>query len=197
MNNALMERNFMSHPEVTVASLIDRFWIASERGEWTPKTDLLPLAELKIWMLSADIEVLGFVYAMIHDHRFRIEPPLPVLEYVPWAKHYYERCFRENPDGDWANSSYSAGWDLVGFFISLWDNETVPRDSLLNLKKWLAKLYFTADEGLRLCIVHATLEHLFERKAIRKYFSDWQQDPVLAPAYKEACLWDKKIPLSR
>lgn len=94
MNNALMERNFMSHPEVTVASLIDRFWIASERGEWTPKTDLLPLAELKIWMLSADIEVLGFVYAMIHDHRFRIEPPLPVLEYVPWAKHYYERCFR-------------------------------------------------------------------------------------------------------
>lgn len=187
----------MSHPEVTVASLIDRFWIASERGEWTPKTDLLPLAELKIWMLSADIEVLGFVYAMIHDHRFRIEPPLPVLEYVPWAKHYYERCFRENPDGDWANSSYSAGWDLVGFFISLWDNETVPRDSLLNLKKWLAKLYFTADEGLRLCIVHATLEHLFERKAIRKYFSDWQQDPVLAPAYKEACLWDKKTPLSR
>jgi DNA-binding transcriptional MerR regulator len=68
---------------------------------------------------------------------------------------------------------------------------------LLDLKKWLAKLYTAADEGLRLCIVHATLEHLFERKDIRKYFSDWQQDPVLAPAYKEACLWEGKTPLSR
>lgn len=187
----------MSHPEITVASLIDRFWIAPECGEWTPKTDLLSLDEVKIWMQSSDIQVLGFVYAMIHDHRFRIEPPLPVLDYVAWAKHYYERCLLENPEGKWANSAYSAGWDLVGFFFSLWDDESVSRKLLLDLKKWLAKLYTTADEGLRLCIVNATLEHLFERKDIRKYFSDWQQDPVLAPAYKEACLWEGKTPLSR
>jgi hypothetical protein len=116
---------------------------------------------------------------------------------VVWAKHYYERCLRENPEGKWANSAYSAGWDLVGFFLSLWDDESVPRKLLLDLKKWLADLYKDADENLRNCIVLATLEHLFERKPIRKYFADWCDDPILARAYEEACLWNGKTPLSK
>jgi hypothetical protein len=30
--------------------------------------------------------------------------------------------------------SYSAGWDLVGVFIKLWDDGSVPRELLLELK---------------------------------------------------------------
>jgi hypothetical protein len=187
----------MTHKKITLASLIERLWDASENAEWKPKTAVLPLLELKEWMTSDDLEVLGFVNAQIHDRRFSIEPALPIFDYVQWVKHYYGRCFRENPDGEWSASSYSSGWDFVGVFISLWDNVTVPRTHLLELKEWLADVYRAADDKLRTCIVHASLEHLCERKPIRKYFSDWLKDPILAPAYKEACLWDRKTPLSR
>ena len=186
----------MAHSDITVAGLIERLWIAPDNAEWTPKTNVLVLADLKKWMDSVDLEVLGFVDALIHDRRFRIEPPLLIADYVRWAKHYYGRCFRENPDGEWSASSYSAGWDLVGVVISLWDDDTVPRSHLLELKNWLADLYKAGDERLRTCIVHATLEHVCERKPIRRYFSDWLQDPILAPAYNEACLWDRKTRLA-
>jgi len=187
----------MAQTNVTLASLIERLWIARENAEWTPKNTVLPLADLKVWMDSGDMEVLGFIDALIHDRRFRVEPALPIFDYVRWVIHYYGRCFRENPDGQWSDSSYSAGWDFVGIFISLWDDDTVPRSHLLELKSWLADLYRTADDRLRTCIVHASLEHLYERKPIRKYFSDWLSDPILAAAYNEACLWDRKTPLSR
>lgn len=133
----------MSGTDVTLNSLIERLRIAPDNAEWTPKTSVLPLAELEQWMGSGDIEVLGFVNCVIDDGRFRIDPPFPVAEYVTWVKHYYGRCFRENPDSEWADSSYSAGWDLV-----------------------------------------------------RKYFADWQFDPLLKAAYEQACLWDVKTPLS-
>lgn len=187
----------MSAEDVTLKNIIERLWVAPENTEWTPKTDVLPLSDVKQWMQSDDIEVLGFTVAMIHDGRFRIEPPLPVDEYVRWVTHYSERCFRENPDGEWSDSSYSAGWDLVRVFIGLWDDETVPRELFLKVKVWLAVLYKSADDRVRTCIVNATLEHLFERKPIRKYFSDWQNDPILSAAYNDACLCDRKTPLSR
>jgi hypothetical protein len=186
----------MSAHNLTLQSLIERLWIAPENAEWTPKTTVVPLSELQSWMTSDDIEVLGYVDSVIHEHRFRIEPPLSTDDYVRWVKHYCGRCYRENPDGEWSDSSYSAGWELVRIFIALWDEETVPRSALQELKNWIAEVYKSADERLRTCIVQATLEHLFERKPIRQYFSDWKRDAELAKAYREACLWDMITPLS-
>ena len=186
----------MSAHKFTLQKLIERLWIAPENAEWTPKTTVVPLSELQSWMTSDDIEVLGYVDSVVHEPRFRIEPPLSTDDYVKWVKHYCGRCFRENPDGEWSDSSYSAGWELVRIFIVLWDNETVPRSALQELKNWIAETYKSADERLRTCIVQATLEHLFERKPIRHYFSDWKRDAELAKAYREACLWDMITPLS-
>jgi hypothetical protein len=187
----------MSPENVTVNTLLKRLWIAPENAEWTPRIDILPLNDLEQWMDSEDIEVLGFTNAMIHDGRFRIDPPLQVADYALWIKRYYGRCFVEDPDGKWSDSSYSAGWDLVGVFIALWDDNSVPRELLRDLKGWIGGLYKSGDDRLRTCIVNATLEHLFERKPIRKYFSEWRNDPMLAAAYNEACLWGAKTPLSR
>jgi hypothetical protein len=187
----------MPSEDITLQGLIEQLWVAPENAEWTPKTHVLPLDQVKCWMQSPDIEVLGFTDAMIHDGRFRIEPPLAVADYVAWVKHYCGRCFRENPGGDWSDSSYSAGWELVGIFTKLWDDDSVPREFLCDLKAWLAALYEGGDQRLRTCIVNATLEHLFERTPIRKYFSDWRGNALLRPAYDEACLWDRKTPLSR
>ncbi len=119
----------MNDQRITIDRLIERFWIAPENAEWTPKTNVLPLEELRLWMTSDDIEVLGFIYGMIGNAQFRIEPALSLEEYIHFVKHYFARCFQENPDGVWSDSSYSAGWDFVQVFIKLWDDEAVPEST--------------------------------------------------------------------
>jgi hypothetical protein len=173
----------------TLQEIIDRLWIAPDNAEWTPKTDTVSLSDICQWFKSDDIEVLGFTSALIDDARFRIEPPLTPTEYEAFATHYYERCLKEDPKSDWADSRYSAGSTLVNVFANLWRDSLVPREVLEDLKGWLGRLYAEGDESLRTCIVTATLEHLFEQKDMREFFSDWKKDPVLAIAHKEACLW--------
>jgi len=108
------------------------------------------------------------------------------LDYV---MEYFGRCLRENPDGEWSDSRYSAGGTLVNIFAGLWRDSSVPREALQELKAWLGGLYKEGSEEVRTCIVQATLEHLFEQKEIRDLFSDWMNDPVLAIAHSEASEW--------
>ena len=173
----------------SLEEIVAQFWIAPEHAEWVPRTDVIPLADLRRWMRSSDIEILGFVYHMIGNGRFRIEPPISPQEYVVYLKQYYERCIRENPDGKWSDIRHSAGMELVNAFGSLWRDLSVPRELLKDLKNWLARLYKESDEDTRACLVTATLEHLVEQKPIREYFSDWREDALLRKAYDEACLW--------
>jgi hypothetical protein len=188
----------MSKPNL--AEAIDLLWVPAENAEWKQKTDLISLQQIREWIASDDIELLGYVNDLFIDRRFRIEPPISLNEYKDFRKHYCERCFRENPDGDWSDSRYTAGYDLCSWFVHLWDDETSPRTVLHELKDWIANLYKDSDEALRTCIVQATLEHLFERKAIKEFFNDWQRDPILNQAYEEACLWSDgggKTPLTQ
>jgi hypothetical protein len=173
----------------TLQAIIDRLWIAPDNAEWTPKTDTVSLSDIRQWFKNDDIEVLGFTGALIHDARFRVEPPLTPNEYTGFATHYYGRCMKEDPKSKWADSRYSAGTTLVNVFASLWRDSSVPREVVRELKTWLGGLYAEGDESLRTCIVTATLEHLFEQKDIREAFSDWKKDPVLAIAHKEASVW--------
>lgn len=176
----------------SLQEIINKLWIAPEDAVWTPKTDVVAVSDVQRWISSSDIEILGFTYALLSDRRFRIEPPIPLDDYVKFVKHYYERCFRENPDGEWSDSSHSAGTDLVNLFAHLWRDTSVPRSVLDDLKMWLARLYKEGDPAIRNCIVQATLEHLFEQEQIREFFSDWQGDEVLAVAHEEASEWYKR-----
>ena len=173
----------------TLREIINKLWIAPDDAEWTPKTDTVQLGDVRRWSKSEDIEILGFTSALIDDARFRIEPPLTPTEYKVFVIHYYERCLKEDPNGEWSDSRYSAGATLVNIFGSLWRDSSVPREIVKELKDWLGRLYTEGDEKLRTCIVTATLEHLFEQKDIREFFSDWKKHPVLAIAHKEACEW--------
>jgi len=156
-----------------------------------PRTEHIAKARVLQLMENGDIEVLGVVYAFVTDSRRNkiIEPPLEFDDYYRFITRYFERCFREDPKGKWADSRYSAGHDLVNWFASLWDDDKVPRTAISNLKAWLAKLYIDGDTDLRNCIVTATLEHLFEQQKIRRYFADWEGHPVLGVAFSEAMEW--------
>jgi hypothetical protein len=121
--------------ESNLDRIIKQHWISADNAEWIPKTDTIPLHDIREWTKSCDIEVLGYVYSMLNNSRFCIVPPISLDEYISFLKHYCGRCFRENPDGEWSDGSYSAGWDLVGVFIKLWDREDVSRSVLADLQR--------------------------------------------------------------
>ena len=173
----------------TLQEIIDKLWIAPKHAEWTPKTDVVSLSDVHEWAKSSDIEILGFTHGLIHNGRFRIEPALSLTEYKEFVKHYFERCLREDPQGEWSDSRFSAGGGLVNIFAGLWRDSSVPRAVLKELKNWLGDLYKAGDAEIRTCLVTATLEHLFEQKDIRLFFSDWKDDEVLAVAHREASEW--------
>lgn len=172
-----------------LGEIIDMLWVHPDDAEWTPKLRVIPGASFRRWMDSEDIEVLGFVYSTLGDRRLRVEPELALEEYLKFVRHYYERCFFENPDGEWSDSRYSAGWDLVNVLAFQWDNPEVPRSVMDDWKHWLADLYKRGSEEVRTCIINATLEHLLEKGSLRKFFADWVKDPVLRTAYEHAFLW--------
>lgn len=145
-------------------------------------------------MRSNDIEALGALYTYLThaDYAYRVQPPLSFSEYREFALQYLERCFREDPRGDWSHTRYAAAWDLASWFGRLWEAREKNKKELAEIKEWLARTYKGVDEVVKRCIVDGTLEHLFEDRKIAKYFSDWQQDPSLAIAYREAMDWSEK-----
>ncbi len=155
----------------------------------TPKTEKPLSGELvRQWVKSPDLEVMGAVFKLLHkpEHYNRINPPLAFDDYRTFHLNYYERCFRENPEGAWCDSRYIAAHSLVAWFTGLWNDETVPRDALRELKSLLARLYRDRDEKLKVAVITGTLEHLFTDRKILRFFADWKQDPQLKAAYFEA-----------
>lgn len=162
-------------------------------------TDIIPREKIDLWMQSNDMEVLGAVRYLILDKRYymRINPPLSIYDYQKFLLPYYERCILENPDGKWSETRYEAGWSIVNWFIHLWDDKSVSRQVIKELKIWIEKLYKQGNEEVRKCIVTATLEHLFVKKKIAKYFIDWREDDTLCHGYNEAMGYSEKIKVKK
>jgi glutaredoxin 2 len=154
-----------------------------------PLVDSIPYEKVKNWMRSQDVEVLGAVADLISGERqqyLRIKPYLSLEDYHRFYMNYYERCFKDNPNGQWASSRYLAGASLVRWFVHLWNDSETPKSIPAELKSWLAKVYSENNEEVQDCIVTSTLEHLFEDEKIQAYFSDWEKDSILKVAYDEA-----------
>lgn len=168
-----------------------------------PKDDPIDREEVENWMKDKNLDTLGALYTYITDPNYskRIHPPISFDTYFNFSLNYFERCLKEDiSSDDWAHSRYEAGWDLVRWFIALWNDSSVSRNIFKEIKNRLAEIYISADDKLKECLVNATLEHLFEAKDIAKYFQDWKKDPVLSNAYKDAMLWVEKggdSPLSK
>lgn len=146
------------------------------------------------WMRSQDLEALGALYHSITDRRFepRITPGFSMEEYQGFARHYFGRCLREDPVGQWCDSRYSAGHSLMIWLVDLTNHGDAGWRALREWKHWLGDLYRSSDEALRTALVTATLEHLFERPQLAKYFEDWRDDSTLRIAHDEAMEWVKR-----
>ena len=142
-------------------------------------------------MRTDDIESMGAIYALITGHFSRIQPPLEFAIYYPFALRYFERCLVENPQSEWAETRYGAGTNIIGWFVWCWRDPRQRTSTVPELKRWLATLYLAGDSEVRTCLIHATLEHLFENPAVAGYFSDWKDHPILSIAYSKAMQWSE------
>jgi len=179
---------------VGLGDIVEEFGV----GKVPERVSTIPLEKLKCWMESRDIEVLGAVASFISDARYftRIKPPIRFDDTHTFLLRYFKRCLLENPDGEWADSRYSAGRDVYLWFVSLWNKKNTRSVVFDDYKALLASLYRTGDAELRTCIVTATLEHLFETSSIRKFFADWKEDPILKQAYDEAAEWTSGLKIT-
>ncbi len=154
-------------------------------------TDSIPADKIMDWMKLDDIEILGAISSIITEHYDRVEPAIPMETICNFQLNYFRRCLIENPDGEYSDSRYTAGYDLAMWFKALWADKKVPKSIIKDLKSMLSQVYKSGDEEVRNCIVTSVLEHLFENPEIGKYFSDWQKNPVLKVAYNQALEWGK------
>lgn len=173
------------------SEVIDKILLAF--GYKEPRhTDEVPKVQVLSWMKDPSLQVQGALYsAIVHKEcADRITPLLSFDDYYEFAIPYLERCIRENPDNEWCASRYLAGHALAVWINDLWNKEDSSA-ILADIKTRLATLYAEGDVDVRDGIVNGVLEHLFEHKPIANYFRDWENDPILGRAYRDASAWSR------
>ena len=149
----------------------------------------IQVEDVRRWGESEDVEELGAVVGLLSNERFYrfIQPPPTYDDCAPILKRYFVRCMAENPDGRWSDSGYLAAHGLNIWFRSVWRDENLPKTARADLKTWIAEIYRSGDREFRDALLLGALEHMFEDREIREFFSDWKNDPLLSDAYSEAC----------
>ncbi len=168
----------------------DEMKIINRIQETIRGADKIPASEVRAWLRHPSLDVLSVATDLILEHSRRIEPPLTMQEICEAIRDYYRRCLQENVQSEFVPSKHIAGYELVRWFISLWNDADVPREYLGDLKTMLAELYKSArDQRTADSLVHAVIEHLFEMPEIAQFFADWKSDPALSKAFAHAMLW--------
>jgi hypothetical protein len=158
------------------------------------KARVVPKSRVHEWMRCPDLEVRGALYSMIcnSEHASYVTPALEFDDYYSFVLDYLEQCIEQNPDGEWADSRYIAGHQLVAWIVDFWSNKEVPRTKIAEIKRRLGDLYRRGDDDVRDGVLNGVLEHLFENRQLSNYFKDWEGDPDLRDAYNNALLWTKR-----
>src|SRR5258708_6546237 len=104
---------------------------------------------LRVCMNSEDPEMLGIACTVLSEHAECIEGELLPVEVWPFYIRYYEKCIRENPDGEWSDSRYSAAHDLMSRYKHARNRSDVPRHYLEDVRRMLRTVYENGDESVK------------------------------------------------
>jgi hypothetical protein len=151
----------------------------------------VPLAMLRACMNSDDPEMLGIACVVLSQHAECIDGELLPVEVWPFYIRYFEKCIRENPDGEWSDSRYSAAHDLMRWYKNTRNRLDLPPHYLEDVRRMLRNVYENGDESVKLAVIDGALEHLFEDDSIIAEFDDWRTTPHLRAAYESAVEWSK------
>lgn len=152
-------------------------------------TGTVSASQVRIWLRSTSVEVLGAVNVHIMQNTRRVRPPLSMDEICSTVQEYYRQCLTQNlQDSQYAPNRSIAGLELVGWFRSLWRDPAVPREYVDRLRAMLRNLC-AENKVPQDQMAGAVLEHLFEMPEITEFFADWKSDPRLREAFELAVRW--------
>jgi hypothetical protein len=144
-------------------------------------------------MAADDLEVLGTLYRFVAEESSaaKISPPLTSEETLRFASGYLGRCLREDPlavdfIAQRSCTRFGAGWEVVRWYVRLFKATADDGEGPALLRAMLARIYAEGDAELRAALTGVTLAHLFASAALRRTFSEWKNDPILAQAYAAA-----------
>jgi len=149
---------------------------------------VLSQSKVREWMATTDLDAMGALYALLSEpgQVTRIKPPIDKYEVSPFLRRYFERCIVEDPQSEWADSRYSAGWDIARWLKHWVESRDLDSSELAEWTRWLGELYKRGDNAIQLSIETATLEHVLDDPAIAKLFAAWLNDPALAEGYRRS-----------
>lgn len=151
----------------------------------------LPRSLVEEWMTTDDLESMGAVMSLLYGHHGLIDDMPTMDAIIDLSLRYYDRCLRENPDGEYAPSRYIAGYEFVRWYRMMRRDEAVPETVLMKGRQMLRRVYEEGDEETRKAVIQGALEHLLESPDIRADFDDWRREPGLRAAYREALEWSE------
>jgi hypothetical protein len=147
-------------------------------------------ATVRRWMRAKNPEARGATFSFLTEVGYtrKVYPFLRTDEVFDWFLRYYAWCLKTDPQGEWLDGRWGAAREMIVWFIWMWDEEW-ERSYLERVKALLAKLYISGSRDLKGAIEVGLLEHLFERRKIKRFFESWKDDPQLGPAYEAASPW--------
>src|SRR6185295_19216793 len=109
---------------------------------------LLDRDQVMRWSASENIELLGALSDLLFDpnESRQIAPNLTLADYLQIELPYLERCLKEDPQSEWADSRWQAGGLLANWMKSIWRDERF-RASVDSIRDWLAQLYKSTNDG--------------------------------------------------
>ncbi|HET9400453.1 MAG TPA: hypothetical protein VFO34_05840 [Candidatus Acidoferrales bacterium] len=152
--------------------------------------DNIPRERVHEWITAAsDLSTLSKLYRLTNEGYYRIQPELGQDETCSLILTYLLGCVRDNiEDSDEIQSRFEAAQSLHVWFCHL--NETGGTSAILTkAAHGIKELFLTSDDETRDAIETMFLEHALEMSALRPYFQDWSDHPVLQAAWKRATEW--------
>jgi hypothetical protein len=108
------------------------------------------------WMQSQDINTMGAIYSLLLKRVYtsRIDPPLTFEDYKDLFLRFYERCITEDSaladDLDsFVLSRYTAAHDFTRWFISVFQDNQIPRHQIDEINNWLRQLYIHESSAVK------------------------------------------------
>lgn len=137
---------------------------------------------------SSDIITLGLVYSILHtpETRSRVFPYLNYESYNRLHFKYLPMCLTSCMESEWIEPQHLAGYAIARWLEELWKHREERADDLKEWKNKLECMFRDGDQEARNCIINSVLEHIVSNPEVRKYLSDWRQDPLLGNALLSA-----------
>jgi hypothetical protein len=148
----------------------------------------LPRSLIASCMMSHDIHLLGAINSILDmpRHVGRIDPPLDLRTRLTFKMRYCERCLIDNPNSEWADGRYTAGWEFAGWFLQHYRKGDFQPSDVNEVRQWVTQLFHKSTGDIRICLIRTVLAEIIQTPAIAILFSDWEKLPLLREALRAA-----------